>query len=662
MAREFPDEDRTIVRDSGELYGRDYYLRHLPEDYGFPSLEERTRTDLPERAVHWLRTLLKYKLPPAQVLDLGSGHGAFVALLQWAGYHAMGLELSPWLVNYARETFGIPMLLGSIEAQSLDPASIDTIALMDVLEHLQEPVRTMQAVTDALRPDGVLLIQTPKYPEDRSYGSLLEDDDRFLGQLKEREHLYLFSERAIAEFLERLGFGTVVAEQAVFSHYDMFVMATRIPLAKIEPAAAVERLSSSPEGRMVQAVLDLDEKARLAIEKHAEAEKDRAARLQIIEDQGTELGALASALNTREHELDSWRDHFAAAEEDRAARLAVIEEQGRRLGELQAVVSGFTASRAYRILRTFGRWSWADDVLDRLGIEHELIPGPSPTDQDGSQSGSMGVSLDEYSSSIREFNASQPNKELLDAIQSYNHSVLNRFNEIRSLRGSLLLDVGASPHGYAMEHALALGVGGYMGIGLDVAKATYIYSSNGRFGQLHNMDATDMKFPSGTFDAVISLSTFEHVLDIAGALDEISRVMKAGALCLIEFEPIWSSSSGHHLHHFGNCSTFVPPWAHLVWRPEQMRESLTELWPQDAPISLDDAINWVFDSPVLNRLGFREYVRLFNESPLGVKWIQEIPDEVDDPNALELALTSTGLSRSELLVRGFAALLEKPYP
>src|SRR5262245_66668420 len=75
--RLFPPEDLTRVADQGEFYSRDYYLKHLPEDYGLPVLPERARADVPERNLHWLRTLLAYKLPPARVLELGSAHGGF---------------------------------------------------------------------------------------------------------------------------------------------------------------------------------------------------------------------------------------------------------------------------------------------------------------------------------------------------------------------------------------------------------------------------------------------------------------------------------------------------------------------------------------------------------------------------------------------------------
>ena len=170
VVRELPAGDLAeITKEDSDLYGRNYYLRHLVEDYGLPDLETRLRMDLPERCLHWLNTLLKYKKPGAKVLELGCGHGGSVALYQAAGYDATGLELSPWLVDFARKTWDIPMLLGPLEKQDLKRHGFDAILAFDVFEHLADPQGTANLCASLLKKDGVLIIQTPEYPEKRSF-------------------------------------------------------------------------------------------------------------------------------------------------------------------------------------------------------------------------------------------------------------------------------------------------------------------------------------------------------------------------------------------------------------------------------------------------------------------------------------------------------------
>src|SRR4051812_15425857 len=167
--------DVSRVRDDeSDLYGREYWFSHMERDLGFVNIHERARTDLPERCAHWLRTLLKYKLPPARTLELGAAHGGFVALLKLAGFDAAGLELSPWIADFARKTFGVPMLQGPIEKQSVAPGSLDGLVMMDVIEHLPDPVGTLSSCARLLKADGVFLVQTPGPPQDVSFERMNE--------------------------------------------------------------------------------------------------------------------------------------------------------------------------------------------------------------------------------------------------------------------------------------------------------------------------------------------------------------------------------------------------------------------------------------------------------------------------------------------------------
>jgi SAM-dependent methyltransferase len=289
---EMPDASGLQVNDDQkDFYGRRYYESHLQNRYHYPSLEERARADLPERCLHWLRALLKYKLSPARLLELGSAHGAFIALLRLAEFEAKGLELSPSLVEFAQKTFHVPILLGPLEEQSIERSSIDGILLMDVLEHLPDPVGTLSRCFALLKSDGIILVQTPHYIEGKCYEEMTAHGDRFLAQLKADEHLYLFSQRSIREFFRRLGAEYLIFEPAIFSYYDMFFVASQTPISKIPAGQIEDRLRASPQGRMVQAMIDLQnegEKFKDLLQRCEgqlqECEADRAARLEAIHE------------------------------------------------------------------------------------------------------------------------------------------------------------------------------------------------------------------------------------------------------------------------------------------------------------------------------------------------------------------------------------------
>lgn len=293
-----PGSDVTHVTDEeGELYGKDYYLLHLPEKYGYPDLATRARTDLPERCLYWTRALLKYKLPPAKVLELGSAHGGFVAMLRWAGFDATGLELSPWIIDFAKQTFNVPMLKGPVEEQPIEPASLDVIALMDVIEHLVDPVATIRHCLRLLKPGGVILMQTPCVPEDKSYEDLLAEDDPFLHQLKEEEHLYLFSKASIMDFFKRLGVEHVVFEPALFAHYDMFLLAAKAPIVARAAEEVVQSLASSPGGRLIQSLLDVDHQRNDLWQQVSKCGADRTALYHAVETLQKELALIKKTIS-----------------------------------------------------------------------------------------------------------------------------------------------------------------------------------------------------------------------------------------------------------------------------------------------------------------------------------------------------------------------------
>ncbi len=249
--------DLAVTKDQDELYSKDYWLRRQSAKHGLPSLEQRTRTDLPERCVHWLKLLLAHRLPPAKVLEIGCAHGGYVALLRWAGYDASGTEMSPWIVNYAKETFAVPVSTGPIETQTFAPASLDVIILNDVIEHLPDPLGTLGHCARLLKPDGFFIIQTPEYKEHLSYADILSTGDIFNIHMqgKNDEHLYLFSRRSTQRLFAQLGFPAVGFENPIFP-YDLFFTASRQALPQYTEEATAKALQAQPTGRLVLALLD----------------------------------------------------------------------------------------------------------------------------------------------------------------------------------------------------------------------------------------------------------------------------------------------------------------------------------------------------------------------------------------------------------------------
>ena len=352
--------DEVEVRDDDrDFYGREYWFARQRDELGLPDIHERARLDLPERCLYWLRALLGYALPPARVLDLGSGPGAFVALLRWVGFDASGLELSPWVVDFARKAFGIPMRGGLLETQGLPEDSFDVIVLNDVLEHVVNPLELMQQCARLLSPHGFVVVQTPCYPDPQTHDELVRAEHPVLAMLQEREHLHLFSQRSVRQLFNRVGLETVQFEPALFP-YDMFLLASRAPLVPTETAARDESLLRSPSARLVRALIDLDDKTRALSAQVLRIEQDRQERIQTIE-----------RLN---HHIDRTRTDYDA-------RLKTILDQQAIIGRVSQDLERVSVDYEARLRVIFDQQGTIDRLsqdmtrlshhLERINIDYE---------------------------------------------------------------------------------------------------------------------------------------------------------------------------------------------------------------------------------------------------------------------------------------------------
>jgi SAM-dependent methyltransferase len=256
----------------------------------------------------------------------------------------------------------------------------------------------------------------------------------------------------------------------------------------------------------------------------------------------------------------------------------------------------------------------------------------------------------------------------LAPLRDFNHSHLKVLSD--QYRGNLsqarVLDIGASIHGYALEAAIALGYHQYVGIDLGITRhwgrASVTIQHGDQQHLLSQMDAHRLWFEDESFDVVLCLSGFEHYLFPEFVLQEMTRVLRKGGTALINYEPIWTCSYGHHLHHFGLGFEQVPPWGHLIYTKPQMAQLLANKpWPEGCSISKGQALDWMYDGREINR---RDYG--FHRNVLSAISCEQMLWLVPHPDASEVARTHADYAASllpysseELLTRGFSCCFQK---
>lgn len=260
--------------DTTDFYGAQYWTQYQTDVHGLPGIRERARADLAERCIYWLRALLEFRRPPARLLELGAAHGGFLRLAGLAGFDAIGLEMSPSIVRFARHTFDVDMRLGPLDAAGIDDDTFDVVAAFDVLEHFDDPEAELREIRRVVRPDGIVLLQTPDYPATDAQ-ALLAAHDPFLAHLTAPEHVYLFSKSAAAGILARAGFPSVTFLPPIYG-YDMFVVAGTEPLGRAGTDEINGALLASPDGRLARALLDVFERGE-------QSRRVAAERLTVIE-------------------------------------------------------------------------------------------------------------------------------------------------------------------------------------------------------------------------------------------------------------------------------------------------------------------------------------------------------------------------------------------
>lgn len=112
-----------------------------------------------------LLTELKKSLSPMQkeLLDAGCGPGTFTKEALDAGFKVTGLELNDKLAEKAVRYAKCEIIRGDLMSAELHSRKFDAVTMLDLVEHLQDPVAGLRQCASLLRPGGRLAVYTPNH-------------------------------------------------------------------------------------------------------------------------------------------------------------------------------------------------------------------------------------------------------------------------------------------------------------------------------------------------------------------------------------------------------------------------------------------------------------------------------------------------------------------
>lgn len=181
---------RPADEESSRIYPDHYHaFQFKPNEFG-----------IVYRVRRWLesRRLLKWcrGLPDnARILDVGCGDGFHLGLLRDFGspkWVLEGIDVDP-RATHAAQSQGLTIYEGTIERHQLEPEKYHLILMIMTIEHLSNPVTTLQAVGNLLAPGGRVVIVTDSCgsPDYAIFGG------RHWGGYHFPRHTYLFNRNTI---------------------------------------------------------------------------------------------------------------------------------------------------------------------------------------------------------------------------------------------------------------------------------------------------------------------------------------------------------------------------------------------------------------------------------------------------------------------------------
>ena len=209
--------------DLADIYGPKYFAFSGDPDGTSHASELKSRT-----ADYYLGMLESYTGGPlaGHLLEVGCGHGDFLARAAARGLSVTGIEYSPHSAAVAISKLGNQgkVICGEIAHVMLSEERFDFIVFSDLLEHVRDPRVFLRNVHALLRKDGVAMAIVPSL--DSVSARLMKS--RWI-EFKP-EHLWYFSTSTLTQLMHSEGFGGLkftAAKKAlsfdyVAEHFDRY--------------------------------------------------------------------------------------------------------------------------------------------------------------------------------------------------------------------------------------------------------------------------------------------------------------------------------------------------------------------------------------------------------------------------------------------------------
>jgi 2-polyprenyl-3-methyl-5-hydroxy-6-metoxy-1,4-benzoquinol methylase len=147
--------------------------------------------------------------PGSLVLDIGSADGSVARSLVDRGCRVVAVELDRDAARAAEQVCE-RVVVGDLEAldlaEALDGATFDVVLMLDVLEHLRDPLAALRQAAGRLGPTGRMIVSVPNVTHSAVRLQLLAGRFQYTDTgLLDRTHLHFFDRAGLEQLLARAG-------------------------------------------------------------------------------------------------------------------------------------------------------------------------------------------------------------------------------------------------------------------------------------------------------------------------------------------------------------------------------------------------------------------------------------------------------------------------
>jgi len=151
----------------------------------------------------------RYRRPPGVLVDVGCATGFALRAARDRGWDCLGIDVSEFAVNFAREHYGLNVVKGTLREAAIPSESVDALTMWDLLEHVPSPRQECVEANRVLKPGGVLALATPDADCPCPSPETCDPAKAAFWQAKPPEHIHYFSPATISRLLAETGFYVV---------------------------------------------------------------------------------------------------------------------------------------------------------------------------------------------------------------------------------------------------------------------------------------------------------------------------------------------------------------------------------------------------------------------------------------------------------------------